>query len=486
MGNAAKLSDFVAPGQAQLGFFLPYSPLHHLLIGARALVMTSGNRSEEPIVRENGEAIDRLNGLADVFLLHDRDIHVVCDDSVVRTLRDRELPIRRSRGYAPLPVRLPFTGPSVLAVGGELKATFCLTKGGRAYLSQHIGDMENLETLGAFERALGQMLRLFRVDPEAVVCDLHPGYLSTRWAKEYAESNRLPLIQVQHHHSHAAALMAEHGLSREARIIAVAFDGTGLGTDGAIWGGEFLSAGYDSFERLGHLRYVRLPGGDAAVRKPYRTALAHLQAAGIDWADDLLCVKACPDAERRVLGRQLTLSLNSPLTSSAGRLFDAAASILGIRHEVTYEAQGAMEMEALARLGGRDTGEGYEFQFDESAPFTADPAPMWRSLIADLRSGVKVPLIAAHFHASVAKLILECCRRARDRTGLRTVGLTGGVFQNVLLLKLTEEALTEAGFEALTHRLVPPNDGGLALGQAVAGISKSAIDNDPEKCSGSR
>ncbi|HEY3741553.1 MAG TPA: carbamoyltransferase HypF, partial [Bryobacteraceae bacterium] len=467
LANVA-LSESVAPGQAQLGFFLPYSPVHHLLVGERPLVMTSGNRSEEPIVRENAEALDRLSALADAFLLHNRDIHVVCDDSVVRIASGRELPIRRSRGYAPMPVRLPFAGPSVLAVGGELKATFCVTKGTRAYLSQHIGDMENLETLQAFERALAQMRRLFRIDPEAVVCDLHPGYLSTRWAQEFAASSGLPLIQIQHHHAHAASLMAEHGEPPDAQIIAVTFDGTGLGTDGAIWGGEILATGYGSFERLGHLSYVPLPGGDAAIKRPYRTALAHLYAAGIEWKDDLPCVQACPEPERKILNRQLTQRLNSPSTSSAGRLFDAAASLLGIRHEVTYEAQGAMEMEALARRS-IDAAEPYGFQIDEQEPFTCNPAPLWKNLIEGIRQRIATPILAARFHQTIAHLIAECCLKARARTGLNTVGLTGGVFQNVLLLDLAQTALNKEGFRVLTHRIVPPNDGGLALGQAAAG-----------------
>ncbi|HEY0163670.1 MAG TPA: carbamoyltransferase HypF, partial [Edaphobacter sp.] len=260
--DAEPLSQHVAPGQTQLGFVLPYSPLHALLLDEVPLVMTSGNRSDEPIARENNEAFERLAGLADAFLCHDREIHVVCDDSVVRVFAGREMPIRRSRGYAPLPVPLPVASPALLGAGGELKATFCLARGRRAYMSQHIGDMENLETQAAYERSLEQMRRLFRIQPEVVACDLHPGYLSSLWAKRFAEENRLPLVRVQHHHAHAASLMAEHGMNADDRMIAVAFDGTGLGTDDAIWGGEFLLASYRSFERLGHLRYVRLPGGD--------------------------------------------------------------------------------------------------------------------------------------------------------------------------------------------------------------------------------
>lgn len=463
-----KLSALVAPGQIQLGFFLPYSPLHVLLLDETPLIMTSGNRSDEPIVRENEEALERLATLADAFLLHNRDIYMVCDDSVVRVLDAQELPIRRSRGYAPLPVQLPVSGPATLGVGGELKATFCLTRNQRAYLSQHIGDMENLETQQAYERTLEQMRRLFRIDPEVVVCDLHPGYLSSRWASEFADANRLPLIKVQHHHAHAAALMTEHSLPEDNQILAVAFDGTGLGTDGAIWGGEILQAGYRSFHRLGHLKYAPLPGGDSSIKKPYRIALSHLYAANLSWNEDLPCVQACSENERRILARQLSQNLNSPPTSSMGRLFDAAASLIGLRHEVSYEAQGAMELEALA--AACCTTGAYEFAIEHQDGFIFDPAPIWREMIDDLRHNTSIPVIAAKFHRSVADLIVRSCQLARAQTGLNTIGLTGGVFQNVYLLKLTMAAFMKEDFTVLIHRTVPPNDGGLSLGQATAGI----------------
>ena len=461
-------SPLVAPGNLHLGFFLPYSPLHHLLLEDRPLVMTSGNRSDEPIARDNQEALERLATLADGFLLHNRDIHVVCDDSVVRVFDGHELPLRRSRGYAPMPVRLPSTGPRVLATGGELKATLCLTREDHAYMSQHIGDMENLETLGAFERAFEHLRALFRAEPEQVICDLHPGYLSTRWARDFAASKNLPLRQAQHHHAHIAALMAENGLDGSEPVIGVSFDGTGYGTDGAIWGGELLLANYRSFRRLGHLKYIPLPGGDASVKRSYRMALAHLAAAGLPLSPDLPCVKAVPPAERQVLDRQLASGFNCVPTSSMGRLFDAAASILGLRHTVTYEAQGAMELEAMADPACRDS---YAFAMEpgDDGQLIFNPAPVLQAMVADMESGNSQSTIAARFHRAVAALIVDACKSAREQTGISTVALSGGVFQNVLLLQWAREGLEKNGFAALIHRLVPPNDGGLALGQAAIG-----------------
>ena len=473
LDTQALLAGSIAPGQAQLGIFLPYSPLHALLADETPLVMTSGNRSDEPIARDNEEALERLAGLADAFLLHNRPIHAVCDDSVVRVAETRELPIRRSRGYAPLPVQLPVSAPAIFAAGAELKATFCLARGTRAYLSQHIGDMENLETQLAYERALAQMRQLFHIEPQAVACDLHPGYLSTQWAAQFAAENNLPVFKIQHHHAHAAALMAEHALPPDARMIAVVFDGTGLGTDGAVWGGEILSVSYQNFERLGHLKYVPFPGGDSAIRNPYRMALAHLYAARLPRDEDLPCMKHASSAE---LGNLATQFIRDyfPSTSSVGRLFDAAASLLGVRHEVTYEAQGAMEFEALAAQSD-DPGT-YDFAIEETSPFLIDPAPAWRAMIVDLRGGVAVSVMAARFHRAVASAIVQSCSLARVRTGLGTIGLTGGVFQNVLLLKMTTSALEKEGFQVLAHRIVPPNDGGLSLGQAaIAACSREAL-----------
>ncbi len=455
----------VAPGNPNAGVLLPYSPLHYLLLGEEPLVMTSANLSEEPIVKDNEEAVVRLAGLCDGYLFHDRGIEAHCDDSVVRVFQGRELPIRRSRGYAPFPVLLAQEAPPVLAVGGELKATFCVTKGRRAYLSQHIGDMENLETWEAFERAVAHFLRLYRVEPERVTCDLHPGYLSTESARRYAEARNAPLVKVQHHHAHAAALLAEHGKDPDEEILAFVFDGTGYGTDGAIWGGEALLASARGFTRLAHLAYVPLPGGDAAIRRPYRTALAFLQAAEIPWDTGLAPAAACPEAESRVLARQIETGVNCVPASSMGRLFDAVASLAGVRQRVNYEAQAAMELEALALEAARE--KGYEFAIREGEPVVFDAAPVIRVIVEDLRRGAAAEAIAARFHAGVAGMIAELAERFAKRTGVRTVGLTGGVFQNVVLLELAVARLGERGFTVLTHQKVPPNDGGICLGQAV-------------------
>ncbi len=453
----------VAPGTVTLGVMLAYSPLHHLLLeDMPPLVMTSGNVSEEPIVIDNSEALTRLSGLADAFLMHDRDIYVSCDDSVVRVFGEREYPVRRSRGYAPFPVRLPGAQPSVLATGGELKAALCLTRDAHAFMSQHIGDMANLETLAAFDAARAHLQRLFRITPAVVACDRHPGYLSTGWAREFAAREGLPLVQVQHHHAHIAALMAEHGLDGHAPVLGVCFDGTGYGDDGAIWGGEVLIADYRTFRRAAHLTYVPQPGGDVAVRRPYRMALAHLWSAGIAWDEDLEPVRACPEPERRVLAQQLRASLNCAPTSSMGRLFDAAAALIGVQQHAAYEAQAAIEMEALAAPDVPA-----DFAFGVDSALRIDPAPVLRALIDQKRAGAPVAALSGKFHAAVADLVLGVCLRIGAAEGVRTVALSGGVFQNTLLLDMCMRRLNARAFSVLTHSRVPPNDGGLALGQAV-------------------
>ncbi len=458
------LSSLVAPGNQMIGVMLPYTPLHYLLFtGGRfrvgALVMTSGNYSDEPIVQGNAEAAERLAGLADAFLLHNREIVARCDDSVIRLWRGSELPVRRSRGYAPFPVKLPFAVPPILAVGGELKSTFCLTKDQFAYLSQHIGDMENLETLQAFETAVDHYRHIFRVEPHIIACDLHPDYLSTRWA--LAQQAQAPVVQIQHHHAHIAALMAEHQLARERRVIGFSFDGTGYGPDGAIWGGELMVAGYGHYERAAHLKYSPLPGGDAAIKRPYRLALAHLWAADIPWDDRLAPVLACSQAELALLRKQLEANINTFPTSSMGRLFDAVASLAGVRQTISYEGQAAIELESLA--AANET-EGYRFTIDESQ---FDAAPLLSAVVADVLAGVDTALISARFHNGIADLILAMSLIQRDRTGINQVALSGGVFQNVTLLEQAVRHLEKAGFETLVHQKVPPNDGGLALGQAV-------------------
>ncbi|MER6844510.1 carbamoyltransferase HypF [Streptomyces platensis] len=476
--GAPTLSDAVAPGSPDLGVMLPYTPLHHLLLGLpgdapgpRLLVMTSGNVAGEPIVTDDDEAVRRLAHLADAWLTHDRPIRIPCDDSVVRISDGEPLFVRRSRGYAPFPVPLPLPVRPALATGGDLKNVFCLAEGHRAWLSAHIGDMDDVATQFAFERAEEHLETVTGVRPQLLAADRHPGYRSGRWAQSHTDGR--PLVRVQHHHAHVAAAMAEHGLRDGHPVIGVAFDGTGYGDDHTIWGGEILLADYDGYRRFGQLGYVPLPGGDTTVRRPYRMALAHLRAAGLDWAAELPPVAACPPDERRLLARQLERDLNCVPTSSMGRLFDAVSSLAGVCHRAGYEAQAAIALEAAALTAGEDPGPGYTFALragqsgPAAADLVADPAPVLAAVVADLRAGTAVRLIAARFHRAVADLVRRWCASARERTGLTTVALTGGVFANTLLAETTARLLREDGFTVLRHRRVPPNDGGLALGQIV-------------------
>ncbi|MEE6176433.1 carbamoyltransferase HypF [Mycobacterium sp. 050134] len=466
----APVADGVAPGSPLLGLMLPYSPVHHLLLapvpgaGQRApdaLVLTSANRSDEPICFTNDDAAERLPTLCDAVLDHDRPIHVPCDDSVVRVVDGGELPIRRSRGYAPLPVDLGTPGPAVLAVGGELKNTFCLTDGPRAYLSGHIGDMASWETLRAFERAVDQLGEI-RGRPERLAADLHPGYHTREWAERRAGGR--PLDLVQHHHAHVVALLAEHGRVGEP-IVGVAFDGTGYGCDHTIWGGEILTLGADShrFARAAHLLPVPLPGGDAAVRNPWRMALAQLWNAGLDWSPELAPVRAATRSELRLIRSQLDSGTGCVPCSSMGRLFDAVASLLGVRQRIGYEGQAAIELEALAESAAGSAGP--SLPLTVRADGVIDPATMVQTMVSALHAGTPAATLAAVFHHAVAAAVALAV--ANVAGGVRLVGLTGGVFQNVLLLRACRKRLTAAGFEVLTHHTVPPNDGGLALGQAV-------------------
>lgn len=472
------VAEDVAPRCPDLGVMLPYTPVHHLLLGLpgdppgpRLLVMTSGNLSGEPIVTDDAEALDRLGHLADAWLTHDRPIHVPCDDSVVRVCDGETLTVRRSRGYAPLPLDLPLPVPPVLAAGGDLKNAFCLGEGRQAWLSAHIGDMDDLATRYAFERAEQQLESITGVRPGLLAADRHPGYRSAGWAQRTAGAR--PLVRVQHHHAHIASVMAEHGLAGDGPVIGIAFDGTGYGDDGAVWGGEVLLADYAGYRRFAHLAYVPLPGGDAAVRRPYRMALSHLRAAGLPWSPDLPCAAACPPEELRVLERQLERGLHCAPTSSMGRLFDAVSSLAGVCHLAGYEAQAAIELEsaALATPEGA-AGAGYAFALhpagaDGGVPVTADPAPLLAAVVADVRAGTPPSLIAARFHAAVAGLVVELAGLARERHGLHTVALTGGVFANTVLSSACARLLRGRGFTVLRHHRVPPNDGGLALGQLM-------------------
>jgi len=464
--SISMVAQEIAPGQRTMGVMLPYTPLHFLLMEKEkgypeALVMTSGNISDEPICTDNIEARERLADLADAFLLHDRDIHIRTDDSVVRVFNKKTYPIRRSRGYSPFPVRLPWEVTPLVATGAELKNTFCITNGNYAFLSHHIGDMENYETLKSFEQGVEHFEQLFRVKPEAIAYDLHPDYMATRYALERAEREKLLTIGVQHHHAHIAALMAERGLDGLHPVIGVAFDGTGYGEDGTIWGGEFLIADYAGYQRPAYLRPFLLPGGDAATRRPSRTALGLLYSLGLDWNEALPTHQDLCADERTLLRSQLEHKLNSPLTSSMGRLFDAAAALAGVRQQVNYEAQAAIEFEALIDPEERGI---YPFEYHAGQ---INPRPAFEALIADVLSGVSVNRISGKFHNGLARTVCEVCRKLSDQYDLSEVVLSGGVWQNMVLLNKTVQLLEKNGFMVHFHQQVPANDGGLALGQAA-------------------
>ena len=456
----APLSQALAPGNNTLGVMLPYTPLHHLLFGGEfpALVMTSGNMSEEPIVTGNREAALRLGSIADAFLFHNRDIHTRVDDSVARVFAGQERVLRRSRGYAPYPVNLNFPLAEILACGAELKNTFCLTKQNHAFLSQHIGDLENYETLVFYRETLDRMKQLFRIAPTAVAYDLHPQYLSTKLALEMTD---LRQIGVQHHHAHIASCMAENGITE--KVIGVAFDGTGFGTDGKIWGGEFLMADFAGFERRAHLRYIPLAGGDTAVREPWRLGLSYLlDTFGAQFDSiDVPLRRRVPAKKLATVRSMIERRINTVETSAAGRLFDAVASIIGVRDEVNFEAQAAIELEACALPGIDDV---YPF---EIAAGQIDVRPMIQQVVHDVIAGKPSGWISAAFHNTVASIVVEVCQRLRESEGIHRVCLSGGTFQNVYLVERAMASLNAKGFEIFLHSKVPPNDGGIALGQAV-------------------
>ncbi len=442
---------------------LPYTPLHHLLLAAvtRPIVLTSGNVCDEPIAYRDGEARETLKDIADAFLTHDRAIHVRTDDSVARAFRGRPMLIRRSRGYVPEPLTVASGFPrQVLACGAELKNTFCLARGRHAFVSHHIGDLENAETLRSFTEGIEHFRRLFDVDPQVVAHDLHPEYLSTKYALELD----LPVQGVQHHHAHIASCLADNGLGAEdGPVIGVAFDGTGYGPDGTIWGGEFLAAGLAAFERGGHLAPVPMPGGAAAIRQPWRMAAAY--------TGDSEVARRHPDHWSAVVA-MAAQGINSPLTSSAGRLFDAAAAILGVRDAITYEGQAAVELEQLAEPSGPGEAGAYRAAVEAGVPFTIRAADLLHAVIEDRTKRVPAPVIAARFHRGVAALIEAGCLLMRERYGLGTVALSGGVFQNLLLLHATVGRLEARGFRVLLHSRVPCNDGGISLGQAVVAAAR--------------
>ncbi|PKW05713.1 hydrogenase maturation protein HypF [Streptomyces sp. 1222.5] len=483
--DGLRLAEQVCPGSPHLGVLLPYTPVHTLLFGLpgdppgpRALVMTSGNRSGEPIVTDDTEALTRLAGLADAWLTHDRPIASPCDDSLLRVRPDgTEQVVRRSRGYVPRPLRLPVPVRPTLAAGGDLKNVLCLGEGEHAWFGPHIGDMGELATLEAADRAERHLARLTGVTPRLVAADRHPGYHSTARARRSA--SRLGAgapVLVQHHHAHVASAMAEHGLDGTTPVIGVAFDGTGYGDDRTVWGGEILLADYTGYRRFAHLTPAPLPGGDAGVANPCRLALARLWAAGLPWTPALPSVMACSDVEKAVLRKQLERQAACVPTSSMGRLFDAVSSLVGVCHRAEYEAQAAMELEAAALEAAGDDAVAHPFGFGTRGEI--DPAPALAALLDDQSRGTPAAVLAARFHRGVARAVTEICRRARTATGLTTVALTGGVFVNALLEEECTALLTREDFTVLRHGDVPPNDGGLALGQLM--VAGTATNHETE------
>jgi hydrogenase maturation protein HypF len=459
----------VAPAQKYLGVMLPYTPLHHLLMGpsGMALVMTSGNLSEEPIAKDNEEALSRLGGIPDAFLVHDRDIYVQYDDSVVALVSGQPAILRRARGYAPFPVRLPFPAKPILACGAELKNTFSLTRDEYAFISQHIGDLENLEALNHFRRTVELYQKLFRIQPEIVAYDLHPEYLSTKYALCLPGEK----VGVQHHFAHMVSCMAENG--EMGPVIGLSFDGLGYGTDGALWGGEFLVGDYRSFIRRAHLEYLPLPGGAAAIRHPWRMALSYIYT--LLGKERLvrylpLFTPAAPsgpawDQKVRILLQQIDRKMNSPLTSSCGRLFDGVSALLGLCPSVSFEGQAAMELEMIADPAEEG---GYEFLTEEEdGNEVVRLGPVIEGILQDLEKGVHRSRISGKFHNTLVKVGGVLCRKIRDDGGPGKVTLSGGVFQNRLLAERMKTALEGSGFKVYVHRQVPCNDGGLSLGQAV-------------------
>ena len=483
------IAESVAPEIPWLGVFLPYAPLQHLLFASgqvRALVMTSANLSEEPIAIDNDEALARLGAIADAFLMHDRTILQRCDDSVAAVVDGAPQLLRRARGFVPLGIELPIDVPPLLAVGGHLKNVFALARGRFAYQSQHLGDLENLTGLEFFRESLDHLMRTFEIEPQTVAHDLHPGYLSTQWAKKWARERGLALIAVQHHHAHVAGCMAELGLTDAA--IGLSLDGTGYGTDGRVWGGEVLVCRLNSFERFAHLEYVPMPGGDAAVREPWRMALGHLRGAGLDLASaETRALLGAEESEVRVLRQMMERGVNAPLTSSCGRLFDAVAAVVLGRRQVDYEAQAAIELEGIA-VDEADSAPAYPMEFVAGEWAAREPAkicagPLWRELLSDLRGGVSKPRISARFHAGVAEGFVKAAAEARAVTGLRQVVLSGGCMHNRRLARLLRTGLKAEGFEVFHHVQVSPGDGGLSYGQAAVAAAllskpKSAGETD--------
>jgi hydrogenase maturation protein HypF len=476
----------VAPCQSTLGFMLPYSPLHHLLLQDwdRPLVMTSGNRSEEPQCTANGDARERLGPLADFFLLHDREILSRVDDSVARFMDGAPRLLRRGRGYAPAPIRLPegLEGPPpVLALGGELKNSICLLSDDGAILTQHLGDLEEARTAAEYERTIGLYRALFQHDPQVLAVDLHPDYRSSRLGRDWAAREGLDLVEVQHHFAHIAAVLADNGWPVDGgQVVGIALDGLGYGEDGTIWGGELLVADYVGYERAGHLKPVPLPGGTKAILEPWRNVYAHL-ATHFGWEEiqqryrDLDLIRDLSCKPLNALTMMMERGINSPLSSSCGRLFDAVAAAVGIcRDSVTYEGQAAVELETLAASALGTCRDGYPFEVAPGdIPLALDPKPMWIALLDDLARGEKPASISSRFHAGLAGAVAQLAIRLAQNRGIGTLALSGGVFQNKILLEGIADRLRSVGLRVLSHRQVPANDGGISLGQAAIAAART-------------
>ena len=464
--DGCRLPESIAPTQNYLGFMLPYTPLHYLLLEPDdghpdVLVMTSGNLNDEPIAYEDDDARSRLGEIADGFLVHNRPIHMRVDDSVLRMVDRQPYFVRRSRGYAPDPILLERDTPEMLACGAELKNNFCLSRGKYAFLSHHIGDLENYETLRSFESGIEHYQRLFRIAPETLVADLHPDYLSTKYALDRASKENLPLLQVQHHHAHLAACLADNRIPSDQQCIGLIFDGTGYGTDGKIWGGEVLTGSYHSYQRRFHLQEMPLPGGDSATRNIAKISLAYLSTLQLSWQNDLAPVQFFSPQERDLLRSQVESRINCPMTTSMGRLFDAVSSLIGIRQQATYEGQAAIELENACDPNEQGF---YRLTINlEEIPL----ADLFNGILHDLQSGIGKEVISARFHNGLARMCLDVCRQIREESGIESVALSGGVWQNITLLNKTSVLLVENGFTVLTHHRVPANDGGIALGQLL-------------------
>lgn len=475
--NEGLLSEDVAPAQSTLGFMLPYTPLHQLLLQPgndtpQALVMTSGNLSEEPILHENQPAREKLSHIADAFLLHNRPIHRRIDDSVFNIVDSKPYPIRRARGYAPNPIRVSQHLPQILAVGPQMKNTFCLTREKYAFLSHYIGEMENWETYQDFQKAVRDYENLFRIKPVAIAYDMHPGYTTSKYAKKRAESEGLPSYAIQHHHAHLASVLAENDIPPDLETAGLIFDGTGYGMDGTIWGGEVLIGNRDGFSRIFHLKPVPLPGGEASILKPARMALSILWAYDLPWEETLAPVQALSTSELSILEEQLEKKINTPMTSSMGRLFDAVAALIGVRELITYEAQAAIELEALA---DRNELGYYPWKIEEEI---IDVKTVLLGILADFSHEVPTNIISARFHNTIAQISLNVARQIRQDLDIEHIALSGGVWQNKMLLEKTLELLRKEGFHPLIHQQMPPNDGCVAFGQAMIAAYRYKVNKE--------